>query len=52
MINILDVFSWVSEKELSIEQIKDIFFKLYEGNVIDNYVLIHKLPDHADRNMR
>lgn len=45
---ILDVFSWLPEKELSIEQIKNIFLMSCEGIDDNIYVVAYAIPDNAE----
>lgn len=47
---VLDIFSNLPAKELSIEQIEDIFLKSYDGVINDTYTVVHELPDNAERN--
>ena len=47
---VLDVFSMLPAKELSTEQIEDIFLKSCDGIANDTYTLVHKLPDNAESN--
>ncbi len=44
---ILDLFSWLPEKELSIEQIRSIFLKSCEGIADSIHVVAHEIPDNA-----
>ena len=48
---VLDVFSMLPAKELSIEQIEDIFLKSCEGVIDDIYIVVHELPDNAESNI-
>lgn len=48
---ILDVFSWLPEKEISTEQIENIFLKSCEGIVDDNYMVIHEIPENTENNI-
>ena len=48
---VLDVFSMLPAKELSVEQIEDIFLKSYNGVVNDTYMVVHELPDNAESNI-
>lgn len=48
---VLDVFSMLPVKELSIEQIEDIFKKSFDGVINDIYAVIHELPDNAESNI-
>ena len=47
---VLDVFSNLPVKELSIEQIEDIFLKSCSGVVNDTYTVVHELPESAESN--
>ena len=40
----------VLAKELSTEQIGDIFIKSFDGVKNDTYVVVHELPDNAESN--
>ncbi|MBQ8245561.1 MAG: hypothetical protein IJZ42_00300 [Lachnospiraceae bacterium] len=48
---VLDIFSMVLAKELSTEQIEDIFIKSFDGVKNDTYVVVHELPDNAESNI-
>lgn len=48
---VLDVFSMLPAKELSIEQIEDIFLKSCEGVIDATYTVVHELPDNAESNI-
>ena len=49
---ILDVFSWLPENELSIEEIKNIAVSLHDGNVnSEGYVLGIRIPESAEENV-
>ena len=48
---VLDVFSMLPVKELSIEQIEDIFKKSFDGVINDIYAVLHELPDNAESNI-
>ena len=47
---VLDVFSCLPAKELSTEQIEDIFLKSCDEIANDTYTVIHKLPDNVESN--
>ena len=47
---VLDVFSNLPAKELSTEQIEDIFLKSCDGIANDTYTVVYKLPDNAESN--
>ena len=47
-----DIFSWVSAKELSIEEIENLVMDLYHGNSRNmDYLLESQMPESADENM-
>lgn len=47
-----DIFSWVSAKELSIEEIENLVIDLYHGNSRNmDYLLESQMPESADENM-
>lgn len=48
---VLDVFSMLSAKELSIEQIEDIFKKSFDGVINETYTVVHELPDNVESNI-
>ena len=47
---VLDIFSNLPAKELSIEQMEDIFLKSCDGIINNTYKVVHELPDNADGN--
>ena len=47
---VLDIFSNLPAKELSIEQIEDIFIKSCSGVINDTYTVVYELPDSAESN--
>ena len=48
---VLDIFSMLPAKELSVEQIEDIFLKSFDGVINDTYTVVHELPDNAESNI-
>lgn len=50
--DILDIFSWLPAKEMSLEDIEQMTRLLYEGNQgNDKYRLEMQLPAEADNNI-
>ena len=47
---VLDVFSMLPAKELSIEQIEGIVKNSFDGIINDTYAVVHELPDNAEGN--
>lgn len=50
MIRVLDVFSMLPAKELSIEQIEGIVKNSFDGIINDTYAVVHELADNAESN--
>ena len=48
---ILDIFSWLPEKELSLEEIENIVRDIENGITHDGYSVEHQLPVGADENI-
>lgn len=48
---ILDIFSWLPEKELSLEEIENIVKDIENGITHDGYSVEHQLPEGADENI-
>ena len=48
---VLDVFSMLPAKELSIEQIEGIVKNSFDGIINDTYAVVHELPDNAESNI-
>ena len=49
---VLDVFSMLPAKELSIEQIEGIVKNSFDGIINDTYAVVHELPDNAESNIK
>lgn len=48
---ILDIFSWLSEKELGLEEIENIVRDLENGIIHEGYSVKHQLPSGANENI-
>ena len=48
---VLDVFSWLPAKEISIEELEQIFIKHLNGTYEGEYKVLLKIPDNADKNI-
>lgn len=48
---ILDIFSWLPEKELSLEQIENIVKEIENGTTHDGYSVEHQLSVDANENI-
>lgn len=48
---ILDIFSWLPEKELSLEEIENIVRDIENGITYDGYSVEHQLPEGVDENI-
>lgn len=48
---VLDVFSWLSEKEIGIEEIENIFLKSYEGIADNTYEIVYEIPENTETDM-
>ena len=48
---VLDIFSWLPEKELSLEEIENIVKDIENGITHDGYSVEHQLPEGADENI-
>ncbi len=48
---VLDVFSWLSEKEIDIEGIENIFLKSYKGVADNTYEIVHEIPENIGTDM-
>lgn len=48
---ILDIFSWLPEKELSLEEIENIVRDIENGITHDGYSVEHQLPEGVDENI-
>lgn len=52
IMKILDVFSWLSAKELSMEEIENTVIGLQEGNSrYEGYLLERQIPEDANENV-
>ena len=47
---ILDVFSKLPEKQISLEQLQEIFIKLVSGESVSDYSVCFEIPDSATEN--
>ena len=48
---VLDVFSWLPAKEISIEQLRQIFINHLNGTYEGEYKVLLEIPDNADKNI-
>ncbi len=48
---IIDIFSWLPEKELSLEEIEYIVKDIENGITHDGYSVEHQLPEGVDENI-
>lgn len=48
---VLDVFSWLPAKEISIEELKQIFIEHFNGAYEGEYKVLLKMPDNVDKNI-
>ena len=48
---VLDVFSWLPAKEISIEQLGQIFINHLNGTYEGEYKVLLEIPDNADKNI-
>lgn len=48
---VLDVFSWLPAKEISIEELEQIFIGYFNGTYKGEYKVLLEVPDNADRNI-
>ena len=48
---VLDVFSWLPAKEISIEELEQIFIKHFNGTYEGEYKVLLEIPDNADKNI-
>lgn len=49
--DILDIFSWLPEKEMSLEKIEEIVKDLYIGVYHEGYSVGYELPSQANTNI-
>lgn len=47
----LDIFSWLSAKEISLERLEQIFIDYKSGSYNSEYVVLDELPDKAAENV-
>ena len=48
---VLDVFSWLPAKEISIEELEQIFIRHLNGTYDGEYKVLLEMPDNADKNI-
>ncbi|MCM1541465.1 MAG: hypothetical protein NC121_09395 [Blautia sp.] len=48
---ILDVFSWLPAKEISIEELEQMFIGHLDGTYRGEYEVLLEVPDNADKNI-
>lgn len=48
---VLDAFSWLSEKEIAIEEIENIFLKSYKGIADNAYEIVYEIPENTGTDM-
>ena len=48
---ILDVFSWLPQKEIDIDELKEIFLKFLEGIKDDDYEVSFEISDNVEVNI-
>ena len=48
---VLDVFSWLPAKEISIEKLEQIFINHLNGTYEGKYKVLLEIPDNADKNI-
>lgn len=48
---ILDVFSWLPAKEISIEELEQIVMDYFSGTYEGEYKVLLEMPDGADNNI-
>ena len=48
---VLDVFSWLPAKEISIEELEQIFTGYLNGTYDGEYKVLPEMPDNADKNI-
>ena len=44
---VLDIFSWLSAEEVSLEEVKSVFMNYKNGIEIDEYVVLEDLPENV-----
>jgi len=50
-LKVLDVFSWLPAKEISIEELEQIFIGHLNGTYEGEYKVMLEMPDNADKNI-
>ena len=48
---VLDVFSWLPAKEISMEELEQIFIKHLNGTYEGQYKVFLEIPDNANKNI-
>lgn len=48
---VLDVFSWLPAKEISIDELKKIFIEHFNGAYEGKYKVLLEMPDNANKNI-
>ncbi len=48
---VLDVFSWLPAKEISIKELEQIFIEHLNGTYEGEYKVLLEVPDSADKNI-
>lgn len=48
---IIDIYSWLPEEKIGIEEIKSIFINSCDGINESTYEVNYELPDNADKNI-
>ena len=48
---VLDVFSWLSAKEISIAKLQQIFMEYYNGTYEGKYTVSLQMPDNAGKDI-
>lgn len=48
---ILDIFSWLPAKEISLEQIENIVRDIHNGKIHEGYSVEYQLPTDANKNV-
>ena len=51
IMQILDVFSWLPQKEIDIDELKTIFLKSLEGIKDDDYEVLFEILDNVEVNI-
>ena len=48
---VLDVFSWLPAKEISLDELKQMFIEQLNGTYEGAYKVLLEMPDNADKNI-